>query len=223
MSILATQKLNNFFSKFKKYYYKKSEVILHGGDAPQGVYFISKGYVRDYSISTKGEELTLIVFKPEDFFPMSWVFNDKPNFHYFEAIVAVELWRCSKEDFITFLKANPEVFLELTSHIVLRLGGIMQRMEYLAFGNAHEKVASLLLILAERFGKKEGRNVVIRVPFTHRDIAMFLGLARETASIELKKLERKRLIAYHKKLLVVKNMGKLRAESLSDDPNGTMG
>lgn len=219
MSILATQRLNNFFSKFRKYYYKKNEIILRGGDSPQGVYFISKGYVRDYSISKEGEELTLIVFKPGDFFPMLWVFNDTPNLHCFAAISAVELWRCPKEDFIAFVKANPQVFFELTSHIVLRLGGMMQRMEHLAFGNAYQKVASIIMICAERFGKKTSQGIVIPIPLTHKDLAMFVGLTRETVSIEAKKIERKRIISYKKHLIVVKNIEKLRTESLHPSLN----
>jgi CRP-like cAMP-binding protein len=214
MSILATQKLNHFFSKFKKYSYKKGEVILRGGDIPQGVYFIDKGYVKDYSISKDGEELTLIVFKPEDFFPMQWVFNNKPNGHYYETMTEALLWRCPKKDFIAFIEANPEIFFELTSHILIRMGGLMQRMEYLAFGNAYEKVASILLICAERFGKKEGEKMVIQVSLTHRDIASLLGLARETVSIEIKKLERKNLITYRGRHLVVKDISGLKKESI---------
>ncbi len=218
MSNSTAEKLAEFFSKFKKYRYKKGEVILRGGDVPQGVYFIDKGYVRDYAISKDGEELTLIIFKPEDFFPMQWVFNNRPNSHYFDAMSTVELWRCPKEDFIKFIGENPEIFLELTSHIALRLGGILQRMEYLAFGNAYEKVASILLICAERFGKKEGGETVIQVVLSHRDIANLLGLTRETASIEIKKLERKGLIAYRGRLLVVKNRKKLECASLMFSP-----
>lgn len=214
MSVSVIESLNKFFSKFKKYHYKKGEVILRGGDSPQGVYFIDKGYVKDYSISKEGEELMLILFKPEDFFPMQWVFNNKPNDHYFEAMTAVELWRCPKEDFIAFIEANPEIFFELTSHIVLRLGGIMQRMEYLAFGNAYQKVASILMICAERFGIKDGNAVIIQAPLTHRDVANFLGLTRETASIEIKKLERKNFIAYRGRHLVVKDISGLKKESI---------
>lgn len=214
MSISVTDKLNGFFSKLKKHHYKKGEIILRGGDSPQGVYFIDKGYVKDYSISKEGEELTLIIFKSEDFFPMQWVFNNKPNTHYFEAMSAVELWRCPKEEFINFIEANPEIFFELTSHILTRMGGIMQRMEYLAFGNAYEKVASILMICAERFGKKEGEEIIIQVSLTHRDIANLLGLTRETASIEIKKLERKNLIAYRGRHLVVKDVSGLKKESI---------
>lgn len=214
MSNSVAEKLSHFFSKFKKYHYKKGETILRGGDTPQGVYFIDKGYVRDYSISKDGEELTLIIFKSEDFFPMQWVFNDRINQHYFDAMSAVELWRCPKEEFIKFIEENPEIFLELTSHITLRLSGIMQRMEYLAFGNAYEKVASILMICADRFGKEEQGETVIQVILSHRDIANLLGITRETASIEIKKLERKGLISYRGRLLVVKDKKGLEKESL---------
>lgn len=209
-------KLNNFFSNFKKFHYKKGEMILRGGDSPQGVYFIDKGYVKDYSISREGEEFTLIIFKPGDFFPMQWVFNNKPNNHYFEAMNAVELWRCPREEFVKFIEENPEIFFELTSHILTRMGGIMQRMEYLAFGNAYQKVASILTICAERFGRREGDEVVIQVPLAHRDVANLLGLTRETTSIEIKKLERKNFIVYRGRDIVVKDMLGLRNESLLD-------
>ncbi|MBF8250035.1 MAG: CarD family transcriptional regulator [Candidatus Levybacteria bacterium] len=214
MSVFATQNLNNFFSKYKKYRYKKGEIILRGGDAPQGVYFIHKGYVRDYSISKDGEELTLIIFKPEDFFPMNWVFNDNPNLHYFEAMTAVELWRCPKKDFTVFLKANPDVFFELSSHVTLRLGGLLQRMEYLAFGNAYEKVASILMICAERFGEKSDRGIRIPIPLTHKDLAMLVGMTRETVSIEIKKLERKGIVEDDKRSIIITSMRRLKSESL---------
>lgn len=216
MNVAAAGKISNFFSKFKEHHYKKGEVILRAGDSPQGVYFIKKGYVKDYSISKEGEELILIIFKPQDFFPMRWVFNNQPNDHYFETMTEVDIWHCPKEDFIAFIEANPEVFFELTSRIVLRLGGIMERMEYLAFGNAYQKVASVLLICAERFGKKEGNKVIIQVPLAHRDVANLLGLTRETTSIEIKKLERKGWISYRGRLLVVKNKKGLEEESLLD-------
>lgn len=214
MGTTVADKLNKFFAKFKKFHYKKGDLILRGGDLSQGVYFIDKGYVRDYSISREGEEFTLIIFKSEDFFPMQWVFNNKPNTHYFEAMNAVELWRCPKEEFIKFIEDNPDIFFEFTSHILTRMGGIMQRMEYLAFGNAYQKVASILMICAERFGEKDGNGVIINIPLKHKDIAMLIGMVRETVSIELKKLERKGIIDYHGRLIIVKDTGRLQEESL---------
>ncbi len=210
----AIDKLNNFLSQFEAFRYKKGETILRSGDTPPGVLFIKKGYVKDYSVSKEGEELTLIVFKPEDFFPMQWAINNRQNTHYFEAMSRVELCRIPKDKFINFIKNNPDVFLALTSHILLRLGGLLQRMEYLAFGNAYEKVASILAILAERFGKKEKKEIVIQVVLTHKDIADLLGMARETVSVEIKKLEKRGLIGYRGRLIRIRNVEGLQKESL---------
>lgn len=212
----AASKLNNFLSGFKLFHYKKGEIILRAGDTPQGILYIKKGYVKDYSISKEGEELTLIIFKPEDFFPMQWAINNIPNTHYFEAMSAAEIWRIPKDEFILFIKENPSVFFELTSHIILRLGGVLQRMEYLAFGNAYQKVASILMICADRFGEKERKGTVIQVILTHKDIANLLGITRETVSVEVKKLERKKIIGYRGRLIVIKDIKGLNKESLLD-------
>ncbi len=210
-------KLDEFFFRFKKYHYKKGELILRGGDIPQGIYFIDKGYVRSYSISPEGEELTLIIYKPKDYFPMRWIFGDRANRYYYETMTGVDAGHCTREEFVDFLKSNPDVLFELTSRIITRVKGLMERMEYLAFGNAYQKVASILLICADRFGEKNNGETVIPIPLTHKDIAMLVGMTRETVSIEVKKLERKGIIGYDKHLIVVKDIVKLSIESLAED------
>lgn len=64
------QKLNNFFAGFKKLSFKKSETILRADDEPRGVFYLKKGYVKLYSLSKDAQELTLIIFKAGDFFPI---------------------------------------------------------------------------------------------------------------------------------------------------------
>lgn len=210
----AFEKIDNFFSQFKSFHYKKGEVILRPFDIPQGVYFLEKGFVRLYTISQDGKELTLIIFKPNDFFPIGWAISNTPNTQYLEAMTYVSLWRAPKDKFIQFIQENPDAFFELTSRILVRLDGLLLRMEYLAFGNAYSKVASVLAICAERFGEKEGKNLVIQVPLTHKDVANLVGITRETASIEIKKLERKGLLTYHGRHLIISDLEKLQKESL---------
>jgi len=208
------KKLNDFFSQFKLLHYKKREIILRPDDTPSGVFYLCKGYARLYSISQAGEELTLIIFKPEDFFPIVWTINNTENIYYFEAMTQVELWRAPREQFLDFMKSNSDVFFELTSRILVRFGGLLERMEYLVFGSAYQKVASILVICAQRFGLKEGKGIKIRVPLTHKDIANLVGITRETASVEMKKLERKGLIYYRGRLFIIKDIKGLEKESL---------
>lgn len=87
-------------------------------------------------------------------------------------------------------------------------------MEYSIFGNAYNKVAAIILICVERFGLIGKKSIVIQVPLTHQDIANLLGLARETVSIEMEKLQEKGLIKHLGKYLVVKNIQRLKEESV---------
>ena len=207
------EKLDLFFSQFRTLNYKKHEVIVRPGDPPSGVFFISRGYVKVYTLSESGQELTLIIFKPGDFFPMIWAFNDVNITQYCEAMTSVETLRASKEEFRKFLEKNPEILWDVTSKILVRLRGLLERMEYMVFGNAHQKVSSILVICAERFGVKRDGEILIRVPLTHRDIASLIGLTRETTSVELKKLDKMKIIAKKGGFFRVIKLEKLKEEA----------
>ncbi len=189
---------------------------MRAGDPPLGVFYLKRGFVRVYSISKNGEELTLIIFKAGDFFPIIWAVGSAQNEYFVEAMTTCELVRVPREEFVSFVKSNSDINFDLTRRTSVRLGGLMRRMEYLVFGNANNKVASILLICAERFGKQEGDKVTIEVPLTHSDIASLVGLTRETASIEMKKLEKSGLIGYHGRLVTVLNLKGLKRQSMLD-------
>lgn len=211
---MPLDKLGLFFVGAKTLRYKKGEIILRAHDNPAGIFYLKEGFVRLYSISETGEELTLIIFKPQDPFPITWVINDTPNEYWLDAMTACELARAPREQFREFIKSNPDVLLELTSKMLVRLGGLLRRMEYLVFGNAYQKIASIILICAERFGRPTTDGVVVGVPLTHKDIASLVGITRETASLEIKKLEKKGLISYKGRLLVVNDAASLAKDSL---------
>lgn len=210
----ALAKLTVFFSKSKLISYKKRSIILRSDDTPSGIFYVKKGFVRQYLLSSEGQEFTTVIYKPGDLFPIRWAITSTPIRSYFEALAPVELWRVPREQFLDFMKTQTDVYFKIVSRILNRLDAMVERMEHLAFGNAAAKVASVLLIATERFGKKAGRTFIISLPLTHKDIASMLGMSRETVSIEIKDLERKDIIGYRKRLIVVKNLKKLRQEAM---------
>ncbi len=216
MTSSPLHELDIFFSKFKPLHYKKGEVIFRAGDQPQGIFYLKSGYARVYSFSRSGEELTLIIFRPGDIFPVSWAINSAPSGYFVEAMTPAELWRVSREEFLEYVRNKPDILFELTRRMLERFLGLMRRMEYLVFGNANNKVASILLICAERFGRREGKKVIVEVPLRHSDIASLVGLTRETASIEMKKLENGGLVGYRGRLVTVLNIKGLRRQSMLD-------
>ena len=215
MNTIATQKLNEFFSRFKNFNYKKDEVILRPGDVPQGISFVKTGFVRLYSFSKEGKELTLVIYKPEDFFPVVWTFRgDRPSIYYFETLSDVQIYRCPREEFVDFLDKNHDVFVEVNDHILERFQVALRRMQYLTFGNSTSKLASILMICGKDFGGEKDGGIEIQIPLTHKNIADLVGVTRETVSVELKKLEKRGLVGYNSKLIVIKDKEGLEAEAI---------
>jgi len=199
------EKLEQFFSQYKSFHFKKKDTIINAQETPKGVYFIKSGNVRLYSISSEGQELTLNIFKPGSYFSMMWAIGDIPNDYYFQAMTPVEVWLAPKADLVGYLKKEPEVLFELTRRILIGLAGTLRSTELLLFGKASDKIYAVLVTLAKRFGQPgKNKETVIQLPLTHQDIANLTGLTRETVSLEIKRLERKGTIGYQKKLIFVK-------------------
>lgn len=210
----ASQKLEDFFLRYKKLSYKKGETVMRPEEPAYSVYYLKKGYTRLYSLSKNAQELTLIIYRPGDFFPLIPAVNGAPTSYYTEAMTPVEVYSAPVEEFKKFIQNDGDILWELTGRVVTRFSGVLTRMEYAIFGNALSKVVAIILICVDRFGKKDPKGILIPLPLTHQDIANLLGIARETVSIEMKKLENLGLIDYEGKLLIVKNVSKLRSQSV---------
>jgi len=214
LETFLSAKLNLFFQNYKLTSYRKRDLILHANDASSSVFYIKNGYVRVYRISEQGEELTLTILKPKDFFPLTYGIHAITNPYYLEAITPLELWKAPQDKFLDYIKNHPDILYELTSRILVRFDGVLSRIEYLVFSNAYTKVAATLLVCAKRFGEKIGNDIVVKVPLTHRDIATLVGITRETTSLEMKKLEKQGFLGRNGKLFVVKNLRRLEQEIL---------
>lgn len=213
MGRVTHRTLENFFRQFRLARYKKGEVILHAGDPPPGIFYLKSGFIRLYSISEEGEEFTHSIFQKGDCLPLIWAMGNMENWHNLEAMTEVETWRAPKDRFLKFIKSKPELLTILMRVTLTRFASLLVRMEHLVFGNARVKVASILYLLGKWVSKKKGQKIIIKVPLTHKDIASLVGLARETTSIEIKKLEDEGLISNQKGILVIKNLNKLKKES----------
>jgi CRP-like cAMP-binding protein len=208
----VTKTLETFFGRYTRLQYKKGEMILRAEDTPQGVFFLKKGYVRQYTVSQSGTTLMLHIFKPNSFFPMTWVLNNEINRYYLDAMTSVELCRAPKEAVKEFLCEHPPVVYDLARRLLMGISGIRHRMQHLVLVSAHRKTILLLLYLANNLGEKEGSAIVFAVPVTHREIAAWIGTTRETASLQVARLKKLGLITCHRRRLVIPSLRSLEKE-----------
>jgi CRP/FNR family transcriptional regulator len=198
--------LETFSSKYKDLYYRKGDIVIRGDDEPTGVYMLKSGNVKMSFINEDGEELAVNLFKPGTFFPMSWAIGDVGNNYYYQTLTASNVVRVPKEEFVDFLRKNPEVLFDLTRRILVGLDGLLFNVRHLLGSNSISKIAVIIFTFAKRFGVKKGNQIEINLNITHQEIAHFAGVSRETATIAINKLEKEGVIAQKQRRLVIKNL-----------------
>lgn len=212
MNTTKSEKFNQFYKQFKQRTYKKGETLIRADDNPQGIFCLTKGFVRQYSISKTGIELTLHILKPVSFFPMVWAINGTPNVYYFEALTEVEVGRAPRDEVVDFIKDKPDIMFGLMSELLEEYAETLDRVEHLVFSDARRRVISILLYIAKHFGEKSSEGTIVRHRFTQQDVATLVGVARETASIEMVRLEKQGLIKYIDHAMLFGNLRKMESE-----------
>lgn len=203
------EKIEEFFSAYPTREFGKGHILLHAHDNPTQVFHLLQGRVKQYDISYRGDEVVLNVFKPSAFFPMSFVVNDKPNIHFFEAEEDIVVQSAPNPDVLAFIKANPDVLLDLLSRVYKGTDGLLGRLAHMMAGSARSRILYEILIECRRFGTARGSGMAIAL--TESDIGAHAGLARETVSREIRKLKEEGMISVIKNEIWVNDVDRLSA------------
>lgn len=191
-----TAQLVDFFREHGfKASYRKDDFIIHADEAPSGVFYILEGLVKAYDFTRYGEENLLIIRKEHELFPLIWAVTGQERQVIYRALTATTTLRVSRDDFLAFLRKDPEALAPLMDMTIEMYRLHSERILNLEYRTVRERVISFLLTMAQRFGSEENGSIRIETPLRHQDIASSINASRETATRELLYLERKGLIS----------------------------
>lgn len=202
--------LQKFFSSARKLTFARSKIILTPDEPLPGGFFLTSGFVRMYGISPTGAELTIHIYTPGSLFPLMWIVNNIPNRYYFESLDKAVLYVAPKEEIAQLFRNNEGLWQGIVKRLIDGLDKVSSRLELLAYEKAQLRIISTLLYLARHFGKETKKGILIKVKFSHRDIATFAGMSRETVSRELEKLHKQGLINWYKRFIILPDQEKLK-------------
>lgn len=211
--------LPSFFKSGRAVRFEKNEIVLPDTDDDPDVFYITDGFIKAYSINDEGENYTHLIYGTGEIFPIEWAIRNHRRLIFYETLSPCELWKVSREQFIRRIHETSEPFsLALIEQMAEQFNVYADRLDNLEYKSAYERVVYRLLFLASRFGKKDGKKVVIEAPLTHRLIAESINLARESFSREFEKLFDKGLVTTKGSTIIILDVEKLRHE-FSDPPS----
>lgn len=183
--------------------YKKGSVILVEDDSRNYMYVIFSGKIKVVRTSESGKEQILVIRKRGDFFGEITLLDGKSQPATIIAMEDATVGMISKKDFERYFMANEQVLKEIIVMLCARLRESWMMLRVLGLHDAEERLRAVLDFIGSLYGVKDQRGLIIPFKMTHREIADYAALTRETVSRllsrlnqtgELELLENKRLL-----------------------------
>ncbi|GFO56252.1 Crp/Fnr family transcriptional regulator [Geomonas sp. Red276] len=194
---LRNEEIENVEKLFVKKEYAKDQVVLLEEDTSKCMYLIYSGKVRVVKHNEEGREQIISIHRRNEFFGEMSLLDGKTNPATVIAHEDAVIGFLAKEDFEAYLLSNARFQRKIIDLLCRRLRDSWEMIKIVSFNaeNAQDRVMSLLERLAELYGVKDQRGVIIDVKLTHQQMANFASVTRETMSRVLKNLVKENLIA----------------------------
>ncbi len=192
--------------------YKRGSAIFFEQDPGDSLLVIMRGTVKIYKASEHGQEKTLALLEAGDFFGEMGVFCGAPRSASAEALSDCEVLVIERDRFLELMNGFPGLAAGVALALAERLRRTDEDLGRLAFRDARGRVVEALLQLSGTHGEPAGHGVRLTLRLTHRELANYAGVSRETATRLLTELQDSGLVALdEERHIIIRDEDGLRA------------
>jgi CRP/FNR family cyclic AMP-dependent transcriptional regulator len=188
---------------------RRGATIFSKGDPGTGLMGVIAGTVKISVLSVDGREAVLNVIYGGDIFGEISLLDGRPRTADAVAMDDCDLMVMDRRDFLSFLKANPEVAIKIIEILCARLRRTSEQVEDVVFLPLRARLAKLLLRLAreQKVTSVSGQKLSI----TQRDIGKMIGMSRESTNKQLRDWARRKWVRLERGALTI-----LKPDALAD-------
>ena len=175
------------------------------------VMLVTAGRVKIAGTGSDGRESVLAFRGPGDVLGELSAIDGGPRSASVTAVDPIEAVVLPAADFRRFLETSPRATLWLLTRVIARLRESDRKRVEFGTSDTIGRVASRLVELAERYGKRVDDGVRIDLPITQEELASWVGSSREGVNKALHTLRELRWVETERRSITVRNMDALRA------------
>lgn len=190
---------------------KAGEIVFSEGEKAEGFYIVIEGKIKIYKISAAGKSQIIHIFGPGSPFGEAAIFMQNRFPAYAEAMSPCELVYIKFEEFLKYLKKDPQFALNIIATLCVRLKAFLKTIEELSLDEVSTRLAKYILSMASE-RKPSGTSsdkAVVTLNIKKNVLANQLGTIPETLSRTLAKLKKQGLIIIDKKTITIPSIEKL--------------
>jgi len=162
-------------------HYKKGQVIFYEGNQAYGFYCVFAGRVKLYKSGVDGRQQIVRIAGPGDLLGYRSLFAAEPYHATAEALEEATICCIDKNAFFPVLTKNPNLALEIIKKLSKELRAAEDLATSIAQRSVRERMAELLLMLKEAYGKPGKKGTRIDLHLSREEMAEMIGVTQETA------------------------------------------
>lgn len=168
----------------------RNQIVLFEEDTGNFMYIIFSGKVRVVHLSDDGKEQILAIHKKGDYFGEMSLFDGKTSPATVISMEETEVGLLAKEDFERVMYRNETALRHFIGILCSRLRESWLMLKIMSFADAEHRVRAVLKNMSTLYGIKDHEGTLLALKLTHRDIANYASVSRETASRLLSKFSK---------------------------------
>jgi CRP/FNR family transcriptional regulator len=203
--------------------YRRNEAIFRQGDAFHSIFAVRAGMVKTTVVNARGEEQITGFYFPGELLGLNGL-HENIYTGTATALETVSLCEIPYPKLDELSALLPELRRQMMRHMSQEIADEQDMMLVLAKTSAEERLGNFLLRLSQRFKRLGFSSTQFRLTMSRVDMGNYLGLAVETVSRTLTKLQQRGVIKVEGKEVTILDFGGLtclngdcstEAESLS--------
>ncbi len=182
----------------------KEDYIFFEGDLPEWLFIVNEGRVKLVKHSDTGKDVILQIFVPGDMFGEVSLFDRKPYGASAQAMEDSTVLKLSRKDFLLFFGRHPFVATALIMELGRQLREAHSTIKSLAVDRVEQRIANILLKLANKLGVQERGGIILNLPLTRQDLADMAGTTVETTIRVMSRFTKTKIVkAANGKILIL--------------------
>lgn len=191
--------------------YKKKEVIFSEGDPSEWLYIVAEGKAKITKLSQDGKEIILEIIAAMDFFGGLAVLRGFPYPANAVAMENTRVLKISRSNLLRIFDRFPNLMYSMAMQVGERMKESHETLKNIALERVEARIASTLLKLSDKVGKKVEHGIAIDMKLTKQDIAEMVGTTVETSIRTMSKLRKLGILADSEGKIIISDVAKLKA------------
>jgi CRP/FNR family transcriptional regulator len=185
--------------------HRRGQILYYEGTKPLGIFCVNAGVIKVYKTASNGKEQILYLAKQGDFLGYSALLGEENYTNSAMIIENAKICFIPRETFLGSMMKNAEFFKRITKQLCHELGVMEEKLTDASQKSIRERLAFLLLQLANTYGVDGGGYQRIDLLLTREELAGMVGTATESVIRLLSEFKKDGLIELEGKKIFLKD------------------